>query len=956
MKDATFTRTGPSRVLFAVARPTDAGTCTLTGKTLSLTSPRGTRRIAVPDIDTVELGTRWGRRAVRIRTAAGDSEVSGLSRREATALAAVVHDARLGCWRESLSTHARTIQSIDARLRSLSRPDSYVRHRAFQALLDDIRAAAPALPRRWPDWAHRSPEFDALERFRALLAQPEAIREQANETFVAGELVRACSFLDRVEARPLTDEQRRAVCVDDDRNLVVAAAGSGKTSVMVAKAGWLVERGDRRPDELLVLAFARNARDELVDRVETRLGGAAAGDITVQTFHALGLAIIGEAEGRRPTLATVAQDDTALLELVNGIVDDLLKHPDHGRALIRWLAYGSAPYRAEHEFTSQGEYWDYVRSHEIRSLPGELVKSHEECLIANFLYLNGVPYEYERPYEHDTATATKAQYKPDFHLTEAGIYIEHFALSAADQTPPFIDRDKYLEDRKWKLDLHAACGTTLVQTFSHEQAAGRLTENLREKLEEQGVPLRPIPRDEIFEVLNEQGRVAPFIRLVTTFLQHFKGSRMSVGAVRRRRAARMPASGRADAFLRVFEPIFERYQETLSRAGEIDFHDMINRATDHVTSGRYQTPYGYILVDEFQDISPGRAALVKALLDQNPGTQLFAVGDDWQAIYRFAGSDIAMMREFGARFGGAARTDLETTFRCSEGIAAVATRFVLANPDQIAKSVRTVHDVEGAGIRLGFGGDETTPLLDEALGHIAADAKAADRRPSVLLLGRYRHLKPDLDRLTAEYPTLDISYRTVHAAKGLEADYVAVLGLCAGKYGFPSEMTDDPLLNLVLSEPQGHPNAEERRLLYVAMTRARHRTFLLEEGGHRSTFVEELLDASDGIDAFGQPPAANAPCPDCRKGRLVRREGPNSSVFYGCSNYPYCEHTEPACPACANGRPVDEGGAVRCSECGHTVEKCAKCDGWLTERTGKHGPFVGCTNYPGCGFTRSVSP
>ena len=532
------------------------------------------------------------------------------------------------------------------------------------------------------------------------------------------------------------------------------------------------------------------------------------------------------------------------------------------------------PYRAEHEFTSQGEYWDYVRSHEIRSLLGELVKSYEECLIANFLYLNGVPYEYERPYEHDTATATKAQYKPDFHLTEAGIYIEHFALSAADQTPPFIDRDKYLEDRKWKLDLHATCGTTLVQTFSHEQAAGRLTENLREKLEEQGVPLRPIPRGEIFEVLNEQGRVAPFIRLVTTFLQHFKGSRMSVGAVRRRRAARMPASGRADAFLRVFEPIFERYQETLSRAGEIDFHDMINRATDHVTSGRYQSSYGYILVDEFQDISPGRAALVKALLDQNPGTQLFAVGDDWQAIYRFAGSDIAMMREFGARFGGAARTDLETTFRCSEGIAAVATRFVLANPDQIAKSVRTVHDVEGAGIWLGFGGDETTPLLDEALGHIAADTKAADRRPSVLLLGRYRHLKPDLDRLTAEYPTLDISYRTVHAAKGLEADYVAVLGLSAGKYGFPSEMTDDPLLNLVLSEPQGHPNAEERRLLYVAMTRARHRTFLLEEGDHRSTFVEELLDASDGIDAFGQPPAANAPCPDCRKGRLVRREGP----------------------------------------------------------------------------------
>ncbi len=925
----------------------------LEGGTLDLTGPLGRQRISVADIDALEVRTRWGRSGVRIRTAEGTTEVSGLAPREAADLANTLRRTRLHAWLRLLSTHAAAIQSIDVRLRALSRPDSYVRHRAFTALLADVRAATPVLRRRWPDWAPRTPESEALGRMHELLADPEAARARANDAYLADELDRRRAFLDQIEARPLSDEQRRAVCTDDDRNLVVAAAGSGKTSVMVAKAGWLIERGDRRPHELLLLAFAADTRDELAKRVRTRLGATAAG-VTVQTFHALGLAIVGEAEGRRPTLATVAQDDAALHDLVKTIAGNLLQRPDHGRALIRWLAYGTAPYRAAHEFSSQGEYWDHVRNHEIRSLQGELVKSHEECLIANFLYLNGVPYEYERPYEHDTATATKAQYKPDFHLTEHDIYIEHFALGEGDRTPPFIDQEKYLADRQWKLTLHETHGTRLVQTFSRDQAEGRLTESLRAKLEAEDVRFKPIPRDDIFAVLNEQGRVAPFVRLVTTFLQHFKGSRLSLDAVRRR-AARMPDPARAEAFLRVFEPIFETYQKTLLDAGEIDFHDMINRATDHVAARRYRSPYAYILVDEFQDISPGRAALLKAMLDQNADAQLFAVGDDWQAIYRFAGSDIAVMREFGDRFGAAARSDLETTFRCSQGIAAVATRFVLDNPDQIAKNVRTVHDVDGAGVWLGLGGEDAPAPLDDALARIHAEAGAEDDRASVLLLGRYRHLRPDLRRLTARYPSLQISYRTVHAAKGLEADYVVVLGLCAGRYGFPSEMADDPLLNLVLSDPEAHPNAEERRLLYVALTRARRRTYLLEGGGPRSAFTEELLKAPHGIAEFGQRSVADSPCPDCGTGRLARRQGPGDSVFYGCSNYPYCERTEPACPACGAARPVvDENAAARCPACGHAVENCPRCAGWLTERTGMHGPFLGCTNYPRCTFTKDV--
>ena len=950
-----FKRTGLASLLFAVARPRDAKATALEGSALKLTMPLGLREIPVRDIYSVSLEGLWGWGGVRLRTARGETVVSGLRRRDAATLATAVEDARIVWFRETLAAHARALRTIDARLAALSNPLSYVRHRAFLSLVDEVQQASSSLPKWWPDALAAEPQVTSLKRIRKFLTDPKAARRRANQAFLAGELDRSRRYLDRVEARPLTDEQRRAVAVDDDHNLVVAAAGSGKTSVMVAKAGWVVERGDRRPEELLLLAFARNARDELAERAEKRLGGQAARDMSVQTFHSLGLSIIGAAEGRRPSLAKTAADSMALLDLLKGIFADLLGHPEHGRALIRWLAYGAEPYRSQHEFRSQGEYWDYIRNQEIRSLQGELVKSFEECAIANFLYLNGVRYEYERTYEHDTATVTKTQYKPDFHLTDAGIYIEHFALSETGDTPPFIDRAEYTASREWKLELHASHGTTLIETFSHEQAAGRLTSNLTEKLRAHDVRLAPIPRDQIFAVLNEQGRVAPFTQLVATFLQHFKGARLSLEEVARRAAGKRDA-GRAIAFLGVFRPILERYEATLARSGEIDFHDMINRATDHITAGRYRSPYGYILVDEFQDISPGRAALLKALLDQSPTAQLFAVGDDWQAIFRFAGSDIAVMREFEERFGAGARSDLETTFRCSDGVCDVATRFVLDNPAQIVKKVRPVRRVDGTGIWIGFGGNGGAPPLDEALDRIAADAAEMESKSSVLLLGRYRHLKPNLRGLERMYPSLDISYRTVHAAKGLEADYVVVLGLCAGRYGFPTEITDDPLLDLVLTAPEGHPNAEERRLFYVAMTRARYRAYLLEEGGLRSAFVEELLNAGDRIDTFGDPRETSAHCPECKKGRLVQRAGEGGSMFYGCSNYPYCEHTQPPCPACGQGLPMREQETSRCRECGYTLQGCERCDGWLREKAGPYGSFLGCSNWPGCGFTRNLAP
>ena len=948
-------RTGLASFVFALLHPGDAKAATVSADILTLTHASGSTETPFGEIEAVEVAAGWFWSGMRICFASREVMVSGLSRPNAQVLADALESGRVGWWRRTLAAHVGELRSVDNRLAQLADPPRYTARSVFSDLERDAQDLVAQLPSRWPDRLSGAAEIRMLKAIQDFLKDPETCRVRANDTFVVNELVRSRKFFDRIEARPLTDGQRRAVVVDEDHNLVVAAAGSGKTSVIVAKAGWLLEKGYRRPSELLLLAFARDAQKEMEERVRSRLGDETGGQLTVRTFHSLGMSIIGEAEGKRPALARVAEDDKALFDLLKNIIADLVADPKCSNVMLKWFQDHFAPYRSEHDFQTQGEYWDYIRANEIRSLQGERVKSFEECTIANFLYLNGVPYEYEASYEHETATSEKRQYQPDFYLTEAGIYIEHFALTASRNTPPFIDREKYLESMDWKRRLHAEHGTILIETFSHEKAAGRLTENLAAKLADHGVTLSPIPTDEIFSVLEQQGRIDPFTRLVGTFLQHYKGAQLTAEEVARR-AAKAPNRPRAKAFVTVFQTIFERYQESLARLRQIDFHDMIGKATKHVESGRYRSPFGYILVDEFQDISPGRARLLKALLDTSKTAQLFAVGDDWQAIFRFAGSDIAIMREFRERFGESERVDLETTFRCADRITALATKFVLSNPAQIRKNVSSVRRADGPCVHIGLSGEDSPDLLTEALKKITVVVANRGELPTVLLLGRYRHSRPaNMAELEREHPDLRLAYMTAHRSKGLEADYVVVLELCSGKYGFPAEIADDPLLDLVLAASERYPNAEERRLFYVAITRARRGVFLLADGGAPSAFVTELIKDSNDVTVFGRLLERDVACPKCITGRLERRENARDrGTFYGCSHYPYCEYAQSACPHCGTGLLANANGSFHCRDCGQSVEGCPTCDdGWLQTKSGKYGPFLSCSNWPVCDYTQN---
>ena len=317
-------RTGLASVLCAIFRPGDAKAASVNAESVRLVVGSRSRDIALRDIETVEekTGRLWA--GIRLGHATGAATVSGLSRAEANALADAVETARVDWWRRTLAPQIGTLRAVHDRLAELADPPKYLDADAVHDLARDAQAAAGSLVARWPDALSDVPEFRMLGEILAFLDAPEDARAKANEAFVANELARSRDLFDRIEARPLTEEQRKAVVVDERRNLVVAAAGSGKTSVIVAKAGWLVRRGYRKPSDLLLLAFARDARNEMEERVRSRLGANAARGVTVRTFHSLGMAIIGDAEGKRPALARSAENDRALFDLLKGIVADLL--------------------------------------------------------------------------------------------------------------------------------------------------------------------------------------------------------------------------------------------------------------------------------------------------------------------------------------------------------------------------------------------------------------------------------------------------------------------------------------------------------------------------------------------------------------------------------------------------------------------------------------------------------
>lgn len=230
--------------------------------------------------------------------------------------------------------------------------------------------------------------------------------------------------------------------------------------------------------------------------------------------------------------------------------------------------------------------------------------------------------------------------------------------------------------------------------------------------------------------------------------------------------------------------------------------------------------------------------------------------------------------EFGGEFNsvtGIHRTvDLGRTFRSVDKIALPARQFVLRNPAQITKTVIPAGVTEEPAIRVVWTRkDSGSVRLQEVLASFAQDAPSGGEKISVLLLGRYRKTDPGTADLQRRFPALTLRYKTIHSSKGLEADHVILLRADSGRSGFPSETVDDPLLSLVSPEIEPFENAEERRVMYVAMTRARRTLTILASEARPSAFVTELMrDPAYGVAGRNDATERTHVCGECG-GRLL---------------------------------------------------------------------------------------
>lgn len=481
-----------------------------------------------------------------------------------------------------------------------------------------------------------------------------------------------------LESSPLNVSQQSAVLLNDDYNLVLAGAGSGKTSVMSARVAYLIESQLAQPESILLLAFGRDAAEEMRQRLASRVGPVTR-SVTVNTFHQLGLFIINSVEQGQAVISPLATD-SSLKE--NWCMDWLKKHWMTPTNFKRWQKH-------------------------LNQWPIAYIKGDDEL-------------------------------------------------------------GSHVEDAK---------------------LIGWLVKQLEQLAQTNGT------KKSIQELLIQR---EDYVRL--------------------------------NSELSLCWPCYQSWLEQLKTHNHLDFNTMITKATEYVKKGKFKSPWTNIMVDEYQDISPARLALIEALTKQAKGN-LFAVGDDWQAIYQFAGSNVDLTTGFKTRFPHSTVTYLDTTYRFNNKLGEVANPFVLKNPIQIDKPLNSFSvQKKNAVVLLPFARIERE--LDD-LNRRAKDVK------SLLLLGRYHYHCPELlPDWQKQFPKLDIKFMTCHASKGKEADYVFILNVDEGQ--FPAKNKIVHLDQALVQSNDDFPDAEERRLFYVAMTRAREKVWVTYNGSG-STFIQELM-------------------------------------------------------------------------------------------------------------------
>lgn len=302
-------------------------------------------------------------------------------------------------------------------------------------------------------------------------------------------------------------------------------------------------------------------------------------------------------------------------------------------------------------------------------------------------------------------------------------------------------------------------------------------------------------------------------------------------------------SYRMRAFLIITYYVYYFYQNELVSRNEIDFSDMISRATRVVSDCGYGKRVRYIIIDEFQDTSLVRFNLIRALLLAT-GASLLVVGDDFQSIYRFTGCDLDLFLNFNDMYQDSKVLKILNTYRNSQELIDIAGGFVMKNKNQLVKELRSDKRCDFPLRFVYYRNFVRSFIL--LIEHIFSSTSK-----SIMVLGRNnfdvnvllnsnKFFMNGTSLVYKDNPDIKMTYLTVHRSKGLEDDYVIVINMRDDKLGFPNKIKDDKVLRHVSCKGDDYLYAEERRLFYVAITRTKNITYLMTSGDSESVFVREI--------------------------------------------------------------------------------------------------------------------
>ena len=916
-------------------------------------------------------------------------------------------------------------------------PDNYFSHNWKQKLLLWHKNAISKVKKFKEDYAEyiSSEDEKFFEKFYNKPETFETDTKQANERYINQELKDNSDLFDDLDGKSLDSQQREAIVVDEDAVKVIAGAGSGKTFTIQGKVKYLTEKRDVDPSEILAISFSNASVDDLKERI--------AEPIDIKTFHKVGKDILTQYnQYSRP-------DTSALKRIIKRyLTKKALKNEDISKKLIEFFSFYINVPPSDDDIKYEGDLLDWqegvdfstlkrrFKNKQRETLNNEIVRSYEELYIANFLFIYGIKYTYEKIYSYPNKNFEREfnkfkeflfsfneeipdelknditkdllnltdifeeyeikDYLPDFYLDDYNIYIEHFGLNRNCENHLIGGKssEEYVKEMEWKRKVHKKYGTTLIETFSYYQSENRLLTRLAEKLQAQGVEFNEIDYREVYRILLENKTIKEwedFIVLLKTFIELFKGNNYDetkfkefydyVGGLKD-----SFSKDRTIAFLKIVEEIYNDYEAYLLKIKKIDFNDMINKASDCIVKNGLDLPYKYIIVDEYQDTSFTRYNLLRNICD-SIGAKIMVVGDDWQSIYSFSGCDVNIFTKFDNFFDVCETRYIEKTYRNSQQLIDASSNFVMKNPDQTRKELKSSKSLKYPIKLVNFDNDFDEILKFELIIKNIIN-QSTFKNKKILILGRnnkdiFNLLKNfnveneygkrkfeilgDEDKLRRnkfvkivyrESLDVNIEYRTVHQSKGLECDNVILINLKNWKAGFPNKMVDDPVLNFVKRNGDSFSYAEERRLFYVALTRTKNNVYLLAPYFKSSVFVQELktdanvellnlehnrLETLKNIEKNGERYVipTKLKCPVCKTGVVLLESFWNKGKL---NRVLKCSHNM----APPFNRCNWEGGYYGSElEDLDDIEYCPSCDGILIKRY-RHSdghPFLGCTNF-----------